>query len=161
MADLKALYEAVGLVDVSTYIQSGNVIFSSPNDDRDKIKSRLESAIEQKYSFQVPVEIRTASEFKKILSNVPFNGINPGEDGAKVLVSFLSAVPAEKDIETIKNYVVPPEQLEIQGQEVYLHCPNGYGRSKLSNVFLEAKLKVTATTRNLRSIAKLCELAGI
>jgi uncharacterized protein (DUF1697 family) len=160
MADLKALYQTLGFTDVTTYIQSGNVIFSSVIADKAQIKSILEQAIEKHYEFQVPIEIRTAAEFSQVLSALPFQDIEPERDGTQVMFTFLSAVPDESYVTAIQTYVVEPEKLVVDGQTVYLHCPNGYGKSKLSNVFIEKKLKVVATTRNLKSVIKLCELAG-
>jgi uncharacterized protein (DUF1697 family) len=81
------------------------------------------------------------------------------EDGTKVLVTFLSSKPSEVRVVDIQKYVVAPEKLVVRGKEVYLYCPNGYGKSKLSNTFLEHKLGVEATTRNWKSIHKLHELS--
>jgi uncharacterized protein (DUF1697 family) len=159
MADLMALYESLGFTDVLTYIQSGNVIFSCTVADIGEIKAKIEQAITQQYAFDVPVDVRTIDEFKHILSNMPFENIDLEKEGTQVLLTFLGETPTADKIADIQQYVKAPEKLVIDGQVVYLHCPNGYGKSKLSNVFIEKKLGVCATTRNLKSVNKLCELA--
>jgi uncharacterized protein (DUF1697 family) len=159
MADLKSLYESLDFQNVLTYIQSGNVIFETSVENTDDLKITIEKAIEEKYKFHVPVEIRTNHEIENIISNCPFVSVNLAEEGTKVLVTFLSSEPQEVMTSEIQKYVIAPEKLVVQGKEVYLYCPNGYGKSKLSNNFLEKKLKVEATTRNWKSVHKLHELS--
>jgi uncharacterized protein (DUF1697 family) len=159
MTDLKALYESLDFQNVVTYIQSGNVIFDTLVDSTDDLKITIEKAIEEKYKFHVPVEIRTNHEIENIIRNCPFGSVNLVEDGTKVLVTFLSSEPQEVMASDIQKYVVAPEKLVVRGKEVYLHCPNGYGKTKLSNTFIEKKLKVEATTRNWKSVHKLHELS--
>ena len=159
MSDLKSLYELLDFQNVVTYIQSGNVIFDTSVENTDDLKITIEKAIEEKYKFHVPVEIRTNHEIENIISNCPFGSVSLEEDGTKVLVTFLSSEPQEALASEIQKYVVAPEKLFIRGKVVYLYCPNGYGNSKLSNNFLEKKLKVEATTRNWKSVHKLHELS--
>jgi len=159
MSDLKALYIDLGYENVVTYIQSGNVIFDSKEKKKFKLKNQIESSIKDKYKFHVPVEIRTKLEMSKIIKNCPFGSIDIIENTTKVLLTFLSAVPSKNNINEIQNYVKLPEKLVVTGKEAYLHCPNGYGKSKLSNNFLEKKLGVSATTRNWKSVLKLYELS--
>ena len=160
MADLKLLYQSLDFENVVTYIQSGNVIFDSKSKNKTDLKTIIEAAIEKKYKFYVPVFIRTKNDFDKILKNLPFKSIDVDNDGTIVLVSFLSNNPAKITHTDIQQYVKSPEKLVIKGKEVYLYCPNGYGKSKLSNNFLENKLAVKTTTRNWKSIHKLVELSA-
>lgn len=161
MADLKALYENLGFANVITYIQSGNVIFESGDSDMAHLISRIEKTIEEKYGFHVPVDIRTNREMEKIINYCPYEEAGVEKNGSKVLVTFLLSVPSATRIDDIKKYVVHPERLTIYGREVYLYCPNGYGKSKLSNTFLESKFDVRATTRNWKSVQKLYELSSL
>jgi len=158
MAELKTLYESLGLQGVVTYIQSGNVIFEN-NRDALTLKSLLENNIEEQFSFHVPVEVIPLNEFIEIKDQMPFTDIDLELDGTKVLVTVLSALPQTELIEKLMGYVKAPEKLFTKEKVIYLHCPNGYGKTKLSNNFIENKLKVTATTRNLKSIVKLSALA--
>ena len=160
MADLKVLYEESGFEGVTTYIQSGNVIFDSEDNDKSNLKSIIEKAIKEKYKFHVPVDIRTSQELKGILENCPYDEAMIEENATKVLVTFLLSIPSKAKIVELSEYVKPPEKLTVRGCEVYLYCPNGYGKSKLTNTFLESKLGVSATTRNWRSVRKLYELSA-
>ena len=160
MVELKAIFENLDLENVQTYIQSGNVLFDSSVTSKIDLKIIIEAVIVKTFDFEVPVEIRTKSEIELIIENCPYGAIDIDNDGTKVMVSFLSSRPSKAKLDAIKKYVVSPEKLIVIGKEVYLHCPNGYGKSKLSNVFLEKKLGVTATTRNLKSIIKFKELFG-
>ena len=81
------------------------------------------------------------------------------KNAAKVLVTFLSIKPDKNNSSNLLSYVNPPEKLIIKDKTVCLHCPNGYGKSKLTNNFNENKLKLEATTRNWKSLLKLDELS--
>ena len=159
MDDLKSLYEKIGLQDVVTYIQSGNVIFSSDNKSKPDLCTLIEKAIEKKYKFHVPVEIRTHRELSNIVKNCPFGSVDLEQDGTKVLVTFLSSKPLKDKLAKALETVAASEKLVLAGKEVYLYCLNGYGKSKLSNTFLEKTLGVGATTRNWKSVNQLYELS--
>jgi uncharacterized protein (DUF1697 family) len=160
MADLKLLYEQLDFQNVVTYIQSGNVIFDSELKSKAELKTKIESRIEEKYHFHVPVELRTNRDFEDIINNCPFAPVDLDKDGTKILVTFLSSKPTKANIAKTLEYVVLPEKLIIRDKEIYLHCPKGYGKSKLSNTFLENILGVKATTRNWKSVYKLHELSA-
>ncbi len=98
-------------------------------------------------------------QLKTIINNFPFVHVNLPEDGTKILVTFLSNIHLEDKVANLQKYVIVPEKLVVKNKEVYLHCPNGYGKSKLSNTFIEKKLNVNATTRNWKSVNKLYELS--
>ncbi len=159
MSNLKSLYELLGFQNVVTYIQSGNVVFDSKVKNKTDLKASIEKAIEEKYKFYVPVEIRTNLEIESIIKNCPFGSVDLVEDGTKVLVTFLSSTPSEAKVVDVLKYVVAPEKLVVTEKVVYLYCPNGYGKSKMSNTFLEHKLGIAATTRNWKSVHKLYELS--
>jgi len=156
MSDLKSLCESLGFENVTTYIQSGNVIFDSASKDSADLKAKIERAIKVEYAFQVPVVMRTHKNFANIINNCPYHPIT---DATKVLVTFLSEVPDKSRLNRLIECVVEPEKLVVNGAEAYVYCPNGYGNSKLSNAFLEKKLGVEATTRNWKSVSKLYELS--
>ena len=158
MKDLKQLLETLDCSDVITYIQSGNVICEYTG-DAVALKIDIEEAIVKQYGFDVPVLVRTSADYQRIIDECPFGKVDLVTEGTKVLLTFLAEVPSDEACAELMTHVKSPEQLVIKGHQVYLHCPNGYGRSKLSNVFLEKKLKVQATTRNWKTINKLCELS--
>lgn len=159
MTDLKALYESFQFKDVTTYIQSGNVIFKTRDDNsNNELAEKIERAIYEKYNFSVPVIIRSAEEMKHIISVNPFLQ-NKNINTEKLHVTFLEKNPEEKNLESIKTFDFPPDQFIIIDKEVFLHCPENYGETKLSNKFFESKLKVSATTRNWKTVNKLYEIA--
>jgi len=160
MTDLKALYESLEFTDVTTYIQSGNVVFKNGGKISDLgLAKKIETAIEKKYNFQVPVIIRNIEELEKIISNNPFlKEKNIAIE--KLHVTFLSRAPNENNIKGIENIDFSPDRSFIIGKEVFLHIPESYGETKLSNKFFENKLKVTATTRNWKTVNKLFEIAS-
>ena len=159
MIDLQTLYEGVGLMNVKTYIQSGNVIFQSEIVSNKAIEEDIEKQINQKYKFSVPVIIRSLSEMTEIIESKPFANVE-NIDMKKIYISFLSEKPDSESVESITKLSYLPEILYNLNKEIYLYCPSGYGNTKLSNNFLENKLKVKATTRNWNTTNKLIEIAS-
>jgi len=158
MDDLRTLFESLGFKNVITYIQSGNVIFESSLQSKREIKEKTENGIEDRYGFHVHTEIRTEKELEDILINKPFDHMDREENGTKFSVSFLSSAPLKSKVSKIQKYVSAPEKIFINGREAYFHCPNGFGRSKLTTAFLEKKLDVKATARNWKTVNRLFEL---
>ena len=159
MADLKALYETLNLKQVTTYIQSGNVVFSSNKKISTKVvETEIESAIKKHYGFDVPVLLRSHTEWKTTIKNNPF-AKDADKDVSKMHVVYLANKPDLSSIEKLENAKQVSEEFQITGNQVYLYCPNGYGKTKLSNNFLEKVLKTTATTRNWKTVNKLQEIA--
>jgi uncharacterized protein (DUF1697 family) len=159
MAGLKALFEKLRFKNVSTYIQSGNVIFNAAKVSADKHVKTIEQAISGEYGFEVPVIIRTLEEWKKIIAANPFL-TEADIDVEKLHVIFLDHVAEKDKIDTIESLKYSPDRCKVIGKEVYLCCPAGYGNTKLTNTFFEKNLKATATTRNWKTVNKLLALAG-
>ena len=159
MTDLRQLFADAGFKDIQTYIQSGNVIFSSPNTSNPAtIRSLIEQAIEKQYGFHVDVNILRPQDIKKILANNPF--LETGTDITKLSVTILKAVPEKDKVVLLATLDYPPDKFIYKDSLVYIQCPNGFGRTKLSNNFFESKLKVSATSRNWRTLLKLDELSS-
>jgi uncharacterized protein (DUF1697 family) len=158
MADLKALYESLHFKKVDTYIQSGNVVFKSDSKLSDvQLAQKIEKAITAKYNFEVPVIIRSIEEWKKAISQNSFLK-EKNIDLKKLHITFLSEVPSKENVERIKSNDFLPDQFIIKEKEIYLHIPESYGETKLSNNFFEKKLKTKATTRNWNTVNKLFEM---
>jgi len=161
MEDIKALFESLGHKEVTTYIQSGNVIFKNDKNQSVTILSQnIEKAIEDKYHFVVPVIIRSASEMQGIIALNPFLKESV-IDKEKLHVTFLSDKPVSDTVKALQQYHFPPDRFQVIGKEVYLSCPVGYGNTKLSNTFFENKLHVRATTRNWNTVLKLSDLTNL
>jgi len=160
MPDLVKVFESLGFKDVRTYVQSGNVIFEYDSDDTSRIASKIGKKINQIYGFSVNVIIRTKDELEKIISNNPFLK-KPQIEIEKLHVTFLSDLPDKQTASDLDIKKEANEQFIIIGKEVYLYCPNGYGKTKLNNQIFEKKLKTIATTRNWRTTNKLLELSKL
>lgn len=152
MSDLKQLYEELDLKKVQTFIQSGNVVFKSKSST--SVAKKIEQKIKQKYEFDVPVIIRTVDEMETTIANNPFLKTKNIEL-EKLHITYLSGTPVPNSIEKIKEYNFEPDEFQIIGKEIYVYCPNGYGRTKLTNTFFEKKLNITATTRNWKTSNEL------
>jgi len=158
MADLQALLLEAGFLEVSTYIQSGNVIFRQHLPDKEAARALIEKIIADAYGFNVSVQLFSWEELEQALANMPFKNISLAEEGARVMFTFLSKQPKGEDIEAVQAHLAESESLKVNKQVAYLYCPDGYGKTKLSNALLEKKLSLTATTRNLKTVNKLSEL---
>jgi uncharacterized protein (DUF1697 family) len=158
MADLSKLCESLHFNNISTYLQSGNIIFKYDISDTSIIADKIKKAIRKKYGFDVDVIVRTAHELEKIISGNPLIQM-PNIDAYKLHITFLQNHPQEQNVSTIEMAKEDNEVFVIKDREVYLYCPNGYGRTKLNNQAFEKKLKTPATTRNWKTAHALLEIA--
>ncbi len=157
MAQLQALYESLGFRKVTTYIQSGNVVFEWSS--AKGLAAKIGEAIQKEFGFEVPVIIRTKAEWKAAFEGNPF--LSKKEvDHSKLHITFLGAAPDEALSSKLRALDFMPDRFHISGSEIYLYVPGSYGETKLSNAFIESKLKVKATTRNWKTVTKLMEMAG-
>ncbi len=158
MGDLVSLYEALGLKNVRTYVQSGNMLFDTAEGSGQKLSRKIEEKIQQAFGFSVAVLIRTADELQRIAKTNPF--LKKGKtDITKLHVTLLSGEPNKAALKQLETIATGDDAFVIAGKEIYLYCPNGYGRTKLSNAFFEKKLKVAATTRNWNTVTALLDMA--
>jgi uncharacterized protein (DUF1697 family) len=161
MADLKLMFENIGISNVKTYIQSGNVLFSS-NEDEEFLCKKIENEIEKVFGFSVTVVLRTAEELESIISNCPFSEkeISEAESLSQkesLYVALLTHTPLQENIDSLIPYQSESDKFEIVGREVFLLFCNSISNSKLANNL--QKLKVPITTRNWKTINKLVSLA--
>jgi uncharacterized protein (DUF1697 family) len=158
MDALRELYESLGLRNARTFIQSGNVIFSSAARDLPRLAKRIEGAIEKRYGFPVDVVLRTAAELRAVLARNPF-AKRDDVDPAKVLVTFLAAEADPEGCGKLCAMKIAPEELLVEGREVFVYFANGFARPKLSWPLIAKYLKTSGTARNLNTINKLIALA--
>jgi uncharacterized protein (DUF1697 family) len=158
MADLRRLFESLGAEDVQTYVQSGNVVFNSPVRGVAKLTGAIEQRISRELGLEINVMLRTREQLAKIVAGNPFAAGQT--EGTKLHVTFLTDAPERARVRTLQSVTFEPDEFHVHGREVYLHTPNGYGKSKLSNAYFEKQLDVAATTRNWNTVTKLAELAG-
>ena len=158
MAALTKLYEDLGFTKVKTYIQSGNIVFQAKQTDVSKIELVISKKITEVFSFEVPVIVMKIKEINTIFKNNPFI-IKKKYDINFLHVTFFSQQPKQVDIDKISGDFGNDEFIFAE-KAVYLYCPDGYSKSKLTNSFFENKLKVTATTRNWKTTVELVGIAS-
>lgn len=152
MADLKRTLENSGLQNVKTYIQSGNIVFDSEIAKTDMLQDKIHNAILNDFAFEVPVLVKTSSELEKILTANPFS--NEVEENRLYFV-LLKKSPEQSLVDEFNELNFASEDFNVTYTCVYLCCKKGYGNAKLNNNLVERKLKVQATTRNLKTMQKL------
>jgi uncharacterized protein (DUF1697 family) len=158
MDALKAIYESLGLLDVQTYVQSGNVVFRTRERNLVPLAKSIEDGIQRDFGFRPGVVLRTPSELRDAIAKNPF-AARQNIDPSKLLVTFLSGAPdaeARGNALAIKTF---PEELRMDGREVYIYFPNGMARPKMSWPRIEKALKTWGTGRNWNTVTKLLEIA--
>ena len=155
MDALRAVYESIGLKDVRTLLQSGNVVFRSTLKDRERLVKRITQELERQLELHAEVIVRTLAELADIVERGPV--LSPRADPSKLLVMFLSGVPDAAAQAALGKWHKGPEMLEMRGPEIYLYYPEGVGRSKLSGAVIENKLNTSGTARNWNTLQKLLE----
>jgi uncharacterized protein (DUF1697 family) len=188
MDALRKSYESLGFHDVVAYLQSGNIIFSTKQTAPEETapeeavteKTAPEEAVTEKtapeetvavelahaisrqiekdFGFDVPVIVLSANQLNEVIENNPF-AKDSTKDKTFLHVTFLSSLPGNVNIHALEEKKQGDEEVSLVGNAVYLYSPHGYGRTKLTNNFLETKLKVTATTRNWKTTNELSRIA--
>lgn len=154
MADLRALIASLGLGDVETYIQSGNVLFSHGDVEAGE---RIRHALADRFGMDVAVVIRTRAELERVIDSCPFDSDAIG--GRHLHVAFLAHRPDPGRAAELDPERSPPDRFELIDREIFVHYPNGSGRSRIGVDYLERTLGVPATMRNWNTVLKLSELA--
>lgn len=158
MDALRALYESLKLEDVRTYVQSGNVIFRTKEKNSAALAKKIEAAIEREFGFRPAVILRTLDELRQVIAANPFakrSDVQP----EKLLLTFLIAEPGHEAHSTLDRLKAHPEELHLQGRELYIYFLNGVGNSKLPWSAVEKLLKTPGTARNLNSVTKMLAMA--
>jgi uncharacterized protein (DUF1697 family) len=156
MAELVQVLESLGLRDVKTYIQSGNVVFRSSGEVPASLSVDIASTIETRHGFRPHVLIVSADQWKDAMESNPFP---EAEAEPKTLhLFFMASAPADPDLEGLAVARAPSERFHLTGRVLYLYAPQGIGRSKLA-AKAEKLLRVPATARNWRTVQKLWEMA--
>jgi uncharacterized protein (DUF1697 family) len=157
MDQLRNAFEALGFEDVTTYVQSGNVVFNASTKPSENLSKKIEEKVLREFDISVSVIVKTSEEVSEVIRNNPFlqeKGIDP----SKLHVTFLSRAPEKAALKMLDPIAATPDQFRSSGKEIYLYCPNGYGVTRLSNNALERVLSVRATTRNWKTVNRLHEM---
>ena len=152
MAKLVALFEKLGCEDVHTYIQSGNVAFAANAALAKTLPAQVSARLMKDLGLQVPVQLRSARELSKALRAHPFAAT---VEDSSLHVMFLADLPTATRLKKLDPDRSPGDRFSVVGREVYLCCPNGIARTKLTNAYFDAALDTVATIRNWRTATKL------
>jgi uncharacterized protein (DUF1697 family) len=159
MGDLRVLLEALGMGDVRTVLQSGNVVFRRDGLAASKLEDVLQRAAAARLGLETDFFVRTAAEWRDVIARNPF----PEEarrDPGHLLVMFLKAAPDRQAVTALQSAITGREVVRASGRHAYVVYPDGIGRSRLTIAFIEKKLGTRGTGRNWNTVVKLGALAG-
>ena len=159
MVELKTQYKTKKLANVETYLQSGNVIFDSPSSDSSTLAELTEAQIKTILGFSVRVFIRGNKDFRRIIKSNPFMS-GRFKDPAKLHATFLYNSPPVSKLTHLALPKNETAEFSIGEKKIFLFCPNGYGRTKLSNSFFERKLDTPSATKNWKTVHALYKMAN-
>lgn len=155
MAELRAALSNAGLLDVQTYIQSGNVVAKSSL-DRSAVQSLVHEAVAREIGADIAVIARTHDQLKNVMEGNPF----PLSVASRTYFSLLAAPPAAVLTEALSRFDFSPDSVKVDDDALYTLYATKFSDSKFNNNFFERKLKVAATTRNFNTMARLVELSA-
>lgn len=158
MEALRQLCKELGLVNVQTYIQSGNIVYQSTLAEAVELSNLISQKIQEQFGFNVPVQTLNGRKLEAIIANNPFVG-DPDKSDTFFHVTFLASSPQNSDVSKLMQRRIEGEELALIDDVVYLYCPQGYGQTKLSNNAIESHFKVSATTRNWKTVNILSQMA--
>jgi uncharacterized protein (DUF1697 family) len=157
MTELRAAFSAMGHTDARTYIQTGNVVFGASAPSA-KLRSAIEEGLEARFGPGITVVLRSRAQLAAIIEHNPLLG--GGRDPKRLHVTFLGSTPPSSRVAGLETDAFLPDEFRLEGREVYVHCPGGYGRTKINNSYFERALGVVATTRNWNTVTALAEMTN-
>ena len=157
MKSLEKMFIEAGCSEVWTYIQTGNVVFTANEAVSRGVSALISSAILGNFGLRVPVVTRTGSELRVIVRDNPF--VRTAGDTGTLHVAFLAALPGVAKVVDLDPKRSTPDEFVVRGREIYLRCPNGIGRTRLTNEYFDSKLGTISTMRKWRTVLHLLEEA--
>ena len=159
MAELRGLLTASGFANVTSYIQSGNLIFDAKAKTRQvEIENAIAQIIESNYGYEISVFAFQNAWLRQVITENPYLE-EDGIEQKQLYLSILDRVPNEKDIARLESFEKGADEYIIKESVIYLRYPNGAGKAKLTNNLIETKLKLRATSRNWNTTKRLLELS--
>jgi len=158
MDALRDLYDSLGLRNAQTYVQSGNVVFKTRDQDLIRLGKKIEDAIERTFGFRPSVINRTPAELRRAIARNPFarrRGVEPH----RLIVTFLAGLPGTEARDRALKLKSDTEELRMDEREFYMYFPAGMARPKLTWLTVEKVLQTPATGRNWNTVTKLLEIA--
>jgi uncharacterized protein (DUF1697 family) len=159
MDALRGFCQDLGFRNVETYVQSGNVVFQTATENPAAVSKRIGETILQFLGFNTPVIVRTSREMRNVILNNPLLK-EKDMDSSKLHVTFLSETAQKGSVKKLETLATSPDRFYPASHEIYLYCPGGYGRTKLSNNAIEKVLSAKATTRNWKTTNALFEMVS-
>lgn len=160
MPDLKTLFSELDIQDFTTYIQSGNLLFSSPKEiDCLDLAEKMEKLIFKQYGFEVPIIIITTHELENAIACNPFT-LQGDYDINKLYLAFLKSDYSQENLAVIQTYDFSPDRFIVIGRFVYICYNTKAIESKITTNFIESKLKVVTSSRNWKTVLMLTKLAN-
>jgi uncharacterized protein (DUF1697 family) len=159
MDNLKLSLGELNFKNIETYIQSGNLLFKYTKKNQQDLADLITHKIREAFGLQVPVIVKSTEELNMVMGNNPFI-TSHNVDIDKLHVTFFSEEPEKALQDKLREIESHPDEFILSGNVAYLFCPNGYGRTKLTNTFFEHKLHISATTRNWKTVIKLTEMGN-
>jgi uncharacterized protein (DUF1697 family) len=159
MEALRQAFESLRYRSVSTYIQSGNVVFGAGGGTSEVLQKEIAKKLVTTFGFKVPVIVKSLPQVGDVIKRNPFKGVILKEN-EKIYVAFLACKPAKNARDNLMNVSDSIDKIRISGDEIYLLCRKGYATTQFSNTFLEKQLGVVATTRNWATVNKLWEIGN-
>ncbi len=157
MRDLAEMFEGAGCRSVRTYIQSGNVIFEASPAAAARAPERISATIRERFGYDIPVVVRSAAEIAAVVADNPF--VERGCETKALHVGFLTESVSAERVATLDPDRSPPDEFQVRGREIFLYCPNGVARTKLTNAWFDSRLGAVSTMRNWNTVRKLAELS--
>jgi uncharacterized protein (DUF1697 family) len=154
METVRASFQALSFEDVSTYVQSGNVLFRAKSASEPALAKKIAARLEKDIGFAPGVLVLAASDLARVAAENPFPR-EKGIDPTRLYVTFMDGPAPAAGLAKMEGLASPHERFVCRGTTIYLYCPDGYGRSKLTNNTFERALKVGATTRNWKTVTTL------
>lgn len=159
MESLRHALQLLGFQQIITYIQSGNIIFQSEITDLTILENMIKNMILKEFGYDIPCIVIDKLLLEHILNQNPLSA-EPDKDVAFFHVTLLAEKPKSYDITSLMDKKQFGEEIFLVDRAVYLYCPHGYGKTKLTNNLIESKLKVSATTRNWRTLQEVLHIAS-
>lgn len=158
MVDLQALVEKIGHADVRTHLNSGNVVFTAPEQPNEALAAEIGAAITSSLDLDVPVIVRSARELREVVDNNPFP--EHAADHTTLHVTFLAAAPDPNLVAALADAPRGDDAYRVIGAEVYLHYPNKISGAVFMPTGLDRALGVRTTSRNWRTVTALTSMAS-
>jgi uncharacterized protein (DUF1697 family) len=158
MADLRDLLTQLGLAEVRSLLQSGNLVFGATGRTSAQLERLLETEAEKRLALTTDFFVRTAKEWKDLVEGNPFRK-EAARDPGHLVVMFLKDASSATGVKALQEAITGREVVAAAGKHLYIVYPDGIGRSRLTNAVIDKRLGTRGTGRNWNTVLKLAALA--